>query len=90
MIFVPGILGSELHDPDTRQVVWGAFWSGPSWDETLRAFALPYTYEGPVGEIRDTIVPGGQLMTVVVRHGQQATQRLRCIAVSDDAQPILR
>ncbi len=64
IIFVPGIMGSELHDTRDGHVVWGTFWHGGAWEETLRDFALPFAIDRPVGEIRDSIEPGGELLVV--------------------------
>lgn len=64
IIFVPGIMGSELHDTRDGHVVWGTFWNGGAWEDTLRDFALPFAIDQPVGEIRDSIQPGGQLLVV--------------------------
>jgi len=64
IIFVPGIMGSELHDTRDGHVVWGTFWQGGAWEDTLRHFALPFATDQPVGEIRDSIEPGGQLLVV--------------------------
>jgi hypothetical protein len=64
IIFVPGIMGSELHDTRDGHVVWGTFWNGGAWEDTLRDFALPFAVDQPVGEIRDSIEPGGELLVV--------------------------
>jgi hypothetical protein len=60
IIFVPGIMGSELHDTRDGHVGWGTFGQGGPWEDTLRDFALPLAIDRPVGEIRDSIEPGGQ------------------------------
>lgn len=64
IVFVPGIMGSELHDSRDGHVVWGTFWAGGAWDDTLRDLALPLAIDRPVSEVRDSLVPGGQLLVV--------------------------
>jgi len=64
IVFVPGIMGSELHDSRDGHVVWGTFWSGGAWEDTLRDLALPFAVDRPVSQLRDSLVPGGELLVV--------------------------
>lgn len=64
IVFIPGIMGSELHDSRDGHVVWGTFWSGGAWEDTLRDLALPLAVDRQVSELRDSLVPGGELLVV--------------------------
>ena len=65
IIFVPGTMGSVLIDPEADQVVWGEVWdSDTSRAEHFADLALPYDPQGPLAEVEDGLVPGGQLLAV--------------------------
>lgn len=77
ILFVPGILGSELHLRDSGRVVWGTFGTGqanPSaHPDDLRAFALPVVLDGDVTLREDPEVePGGELLGVELKVGRTA------------------
>ena len=63
IIFVPGIMGVELHDSRDGRVVWGTFFQKDR-DEHLLDIALPFAVDRPVSELRDPIVPGDELLVV--------------------------
>jgi len=62
IVFVPGIMGSQLYDTSDGQPVWGTFWSGGAWEDTLEKMALPFAIDQPVSALEDSIVPGGELL----------------------------
>lgn len=62
IIFVPGIMGVELHDSRDGRVVWGTFWEREQSIQDLVRVALPFSTETPVSELYDTLEPGGQLL----------------------------
>lgn len=62
IVFVPGIMGSELYDTSDGQPVWGTFWSGGAWEDTLVKMALPLAIDEPVSALEDSVVPGGELL----------------------------
>lgn len=64
IVFVPGVMGSRLYDSRDGRVVWGTFWSGGAWEDTLVDLALPLAIDGDVSELRDSVVPGGELLVV--------------------------
>jgi len=63
IIFVPGIMGVELHDSTDGRVIWGTFFQKDE-DEHQLDIALPFATDQSVGELRDSIVPGGELLVV--------------------------
>jgi len=73
IVFVPGIMGSELHDPTTGQVVWGQFGTGaphPNHDpEDMRLLALPWL-EDDQAAVTDEVAPGGTLLSGSLRIGK--------------------
>lgn len=72
VVVIPGILGSRLVQPGTRQVVWGAFGGGavdPEDPEGARTFGLPMREGVPLSELTDDVVPDGVLDRVKVDLG---------------------
>lgn len=63
IIFVPGIMGVELRDSEDGRVVWGTFFQKDD-DEHLLDIALPLAVDQAVSDVRDSIVPGGELLVV--------------------------
>jgi len=64
VVVIPGILGSNLVERDTRQIVWGAFVYGAAdadYPEGARLFALPMGEGVPLSGLRDNIEPDGVL-----------------------------
>lgn len=60
IIVIPGILGTKLIDPDTGQIVWGAFGGGaanPQRPEGARLLALPMREGAELEELGDTVIP---------------------------------
>lgn len=72
ILFVPGILGSELHTDDGR-VVWGKFLGDApkprKIPDDLRLMALPWADEVPVTQVMDDVRPGGTLYAVEIDLG---------------------
>jgi pimeloyl-ACP methyl ester carboxylesterase len=64
VVVIPGILGSNLVERDTRQVVWGAFVYGAAdadYPDGARLFALPMEQGKPLSQLGDTVEPDGVL-----------------------------
>ncbi len=61
IIFVPGIMGVELHDSQNGRVVWGTFFQKDG-EEHLLDIALPFAVDHSPSELRDSIVPGDELL----------------------------
>lgn len=69
IVFVPGVMGVELHDSRDGRSMWGSF-SKPGDDGSqVYEIALPFSDGSPVGELRDAIVPGGELLFAEVNLG---------------------
>ncbi len=69
IIFVPGIMGVELHDSRDGRSVWGAFAKPGADGSQVYEIALPFSDGSPVSELRDAIVPGGELLFAEVDLG---------------------
>ena len=70
IIVIPGILGSKLVDPETGQIVWGAFGGGaanPRKPESARSIALPMEEGKSFESLRDNIVSDGALDRIKVK-----------------------
>lgn len=70
IIVIPGILGTKLIDPDTGQIVWGAFGGGaanPQRPEGARLLALPMREGAELEELGDTVVTDGVLESFRVK-----------------------
>lgn len=78
VVFVPGIMGSELWSPRDGHIVWGHFWrdDGPP-EHALTELALPLAVDQPVTELTDEVVPGGQLLEVRLGDGELGPIRAR-------------
>lgn len=75
VLFVPGIMGSELLDRNTGERLWGDFGTGaanPSRrPEDFLKLALPLARDGQVSGAEDPdVVPGGELLSVSLAVGQ--------------------
>ena len=69
VIVIPGILGSRLVDPQSGEVVWGAFGTGkanPHSAEGARLIALPMAQGTALRDLRDTVQPTDALDRVVL------------------------
>lgn len=67
VIVIPGILGSRLIDPESGQVVWGAFTYGAAdadFAEGAMAVALPMARGAALSSLRDAVEPDGVLRTL--------------------------
>lgn len=62
IVFVPGIMGVELHDSRTGRVVWGTFWERDTSREDMLSVALPFAIDRSVSSLEDSIVPGDELL----------------------------
>jgi hypothetical protein len=64
VIVIPGILGSNLVEKNTRQIVWGAFVYGAAdadYPDGARLFALPMALGKPLSALTDDVEPDGVL-----------------------------
>jgi hypothetical protein len=62
IVFVPGIMGVELLDSRDGRSVWGKFLQPGEDGSQIYEIALPFAQGRPVAELRDAIVPGGELL----------------------------
>jgi hypothetical protein len=72
VVVIPGILGSNLVDGETGQVVWGAFIRGAAdadFPDGARLVALPMREGAPLRDLRDGVVPDGVLESLEVDVG---------------------
>lgn len=70
IVVIPGLLGSRLRNPETGQVIWGAFNGGaanPADTEGIRALAAPIGADVAAGEPAGEATPDGVLDQVRVR-----------------------
>lgn len=75
ILFVPGIMGSELHRRDNGEVIWGQYGTGAAnpakRPEDMVAMALPPVLDGDVTLREDPEVePGGEMLAVELRVGK--------------------
>ena len=64
IVFIPGIMGSKLVDPDSAQSVWGDFsrlYADPTQSENRRLIALPMEPGRPLDELTSTAEADGAL-----------------------------
>jgi pimeloyl-ACP methyl ester carboxylesterase len=69
VIVIPGVLGTTLKDPESGEIVWGAFlgnYSDPRTAEGARRVALPMQPGVPLRELVDDAVTAGVLESVTV------------------------
>lgn len=70
IVVIPGLLGSRLRDPATRQIIWGAFdgaAANPSDAAGARALSAPLASDVATGEPAGAAEPDGVLDRVRVR-----------------------
>ena len=59
IIVIPGILGSQLYDQQSDQVIWGVYdstFQGPNTPKSMRQVALPMSQGTPLSQLTDNII----------------------------------
>jgi len=59
VIIIPGILGSELYDTQTKGVLWGVYdnnYEGLKSPESIRSIALPMKQGAPLRSLKDSVI----------------------------------
>lgn len=74
IVFVPGIMGSELVDSVDNQQVWGWFENRRNSETEVYDIALPFADGPPVSQLRDEIVPHGELLFAHIELGRTSVQ----------------
>jgi pimeloyl-ACP methyl ester carboxylesterase len=69
IVFVPGIMGVELVDSRDGRSMWGSFAKPGDDGSQIYEVALPFSDGSSVGDLRDPIVPGDQLLFAEVDLG---------------------